>query len=231
MKELPLLMSSPLVEATRRGEKTETRRLLKLPAQWSIPPARFHDGAIFRWGYGDAKESIRCRWQPGVHLWLKETHWRFGKWTRSGAIKDGRQPLRFQVGGDCEGDTIRFKEPESNETKLSGNRWHKRPSLFLPKRLARCWVVVLDVRVERLHDITPDGVLAEGVRLPATADGRRTERLTGKFIPSSYLDVKPLDATPEQWLVAHYASLWDSINGKDSWACNPFVWVLEYKLL
>jgi hypothetical protein len=36
----------------------------------------------------------------------------------------------------------------------------------------------------------------------------------------------------EGWVtgpVVAYADLWDSINGRDAWLLNPWVWVIEFK--
>ncbi len=75
---------------------------------------------------------------------------------------------------------------------------------FVPKRSARIWLELVDVRVERLQAITPEDVVKEGV----CADD---------------LGV---------WPVSTFATLWDELNGRRpgaSWAINPWVWRLEFR--
>lgn len=75
---------------------------------------------------------------------------------------------------------------------------------FVPKRSARIWLELLDVRVERLREITPEDVVKEGV----CADG---------------LGV---------WPVSTFATLWDALNGRRpgaNWRSNPWVWRLEFR--
>jgi len=75
----------------------------------------------------------------------------------------------------------------------------KRSPLFMPERFARTFLSILDVRPERLQDITNADAKLEGV----TFDGREY-RLT-------------------------YADLWDSINKKQTWESNPWVWRISFK--
>lgn len=75
---------------------------------------------------------------------------------------------------------------------------------FVPKRSARIWLELLDVRVERLQEMTPEDVVKEGV----CADSQGV------------------------WPVSTFATLWDELNGRRpdaSWGFNPWVWRLEFR--
>ncbi len=86
--------------------------------------------------------------------------------------------------------------------------WH--PSIHMPKEIARIWLRVTDVRVERLQDITEEQAEAEG------CGGYQTEC---KF------SVSPC---------CHFMEVWDStVNKRDAdrygWVANPWVWVIEFE--
>lgn len=87
--------------------------------------------------------------------------------------------------------------------KIDGDRW--RPSIFMPRWASRITLEIIDVRVEQLNDISRGDAMAEGCSFANMAQG----------------------PDPRQW----YAELWDSINGADSWAANPWVWVVEFRRL
>lgn len=80
-----------------------------------------------------------------------------------------------------------------------------KPSIHMPKEAARLFLKVTNVRCERLQDITVEDIIKEGL----------TSTLTEH---DACMDLK------EQWI-----ELWQSINGKDSWEQNPFVWVYEFE--
>jgi hypothetical protein len=75
-----------------------------------------------------------------------------------------------------------------------------RPSIHMPKDAARIWLRIKDVRVERLQDISNEDIRAEG----AAEFGCTTHRL-------------------------NWQTLWESVNGSNSWKDNPFVWVIEFE--
>lgn len=77
-----------------------------------------------------------------------------------------------------------------------------KPSIFMKREYSRITLEIVSVRVQRLQDISEDDAKAEGVEPFAPDDGRYR---------------------------AGYKDLWESINGKGSWAKNPWVWVLEFK--
>lgn len=88
--------------------------------------------------------------------------------------------------------------------------WH--PSIHMPKEAARIWLKVTNVRVERLQDITGQGVLKEG--------------LNSHVHPKAfYFDMNQLEM---------FENLWNStINKSDferyGWDANPYVWVVEFE--
>ena len=81
-------------------------------------------------------------------------------------------------------------------------RWT--PSIHMPRSVSRITLDITGVRVERLQDISEADAAAEGVSAKHTADAHYTAREA-------------------------YAVLWEQINGPDSWAANPWVWVIEFK--
>lgn len=102
---------------------------------------------------------------------------------------------------DHPGYVYRASDPDW-ET-LEGWKW--KPSIHMPKEAARLFLKVTNVRCERLQDITVEDIIKEGL----------TSTLTEH---DACMDLK------EQWI-----ELWQSINGKDSWEQNPFVWVYEFE--
>lgn len=100
-----------------------------------------------------------------------------------------------------------------------GPKW--KPSIHMPRRASRITLEVVDVRVERLQDITDEDVFAEGLDLNEA----------GTF----YVDDGPRDtdgfaefAEPR----TAFAFLWDGINGdRADWESNPWVWRIEFRRL
>jgi len=92
------------------------------------------------------------------------------------------------------------------------------PPIHMPRWASRITLEITDVRVERLQDISEDDCLAEGIAQVVR------EKLPGIQQCGEYdtIDVDP---------VAEYRDLWESINGPESWAANPWVWVIGFKKL
>jgi hypothetical protein len=86
-----------------------------------------------------------------------------------------------------------------------------RPSIFMTREMSRLTLELSEVRVQRLQDISRTDAAEEGVCLD--------------------LD-KPLPAwcRRDRWPEENYAALWESLNGKDSWALNPVVWCLSFSV-
>lgn len=97
-------------------------------------------------------------------------------------------------------DMICYKADCYNEEKpVLG--W--KPSIFMPKEACRLFLKVKNIRIERLQKINRGDAMAEGCPFPNLAKGEN----------------------PVLW----FTNLWKSINGKESWEANPFVWVIEFE--
>lgn len=206
MRELPILFKAEMHRATRKGLKTETRRL------FSNKQAALH--AAFGWDsddegwplYEDDLGDVRRlepRYQVGDRLWVKEA------W-RARDKFDDLKPIQI---GKRVGKEVRYELDGvmSFEQKLPFTAGKLRSPLFMPYWAARTWLEVTGVRAERLQEITEEGAKAEGV------DATPMVLLSPSLMFDSYCET--------------YRGLWDQINGKGSWEANPWVWVYQFKLL
>lgn len=209
MKETPLLFTPENVSKVLDGDKTQTRRIIK-PQPWEvIPPKageppwphvfRYKDGSTT---YGDPFLMPCPYGTVGDRLYVKESHYLWGRWDLDGLTKTGRQKYRFRR------TTTEIRYREDPPTKgYDGTRstmrsqWHKRSALFMEKKDARLWLELTEVRVERLQEISEEDCRAEGVQVGGEEEGHDF----------------------------HFMNLWESINGKGSWDLNPWVWVLSFK--
>lgn len=218
IKERPILFSAPMVRAILEGRKTVTRRVVN-------PQPRLTDGSGFAWkghlfGCGsDDRKTARnfskhcCPYgHPGDRLWVRETC----------LINDFREVgVPEAERADCQIIYRADGTPDwEGEEELI--RW--RPSIHMPRWASRILLEITDVRVERLQDITEQQALAEGiVGVPFRPDD-------GWPICTGY-KVGPDDGKTglETTAAKAFAGLWDSVGG--NWSANPWVWVVEFKLV
>ncbi len=100
-----------------------------------------------------------------------------------------------------------YRATEKEPDRYSGHHW--KPSIFCTRKASRINLEIVSVRVERLQDISEADAKSEGCE-PTPKVGDSPEFLTAK---------------------QNYKSLWESINGPGSWAKNPWVWVIAFKLI
>ena len=89
----------------------------------------------------------------------------------------------------------------------------------MPRAASRITLEIVSVRVERLQDISEEDAKAEGIET-----GPYGFKLYGK-------ELERLDQWAKDDARFAYKTLWESINGPDSWANNPWVWVITFKKL
>ncbi|WP_212525889.1 hypothetical protein [Actibacterium sp. MT2.3-13A] len=195
MTDKPILFSGPMIRAILDGRKTQTRRVLKplTPVQYErgITACETPDGA--RW---------RLLYAIGDRLWVRE------KFAVSG-IGWGKKPI------DAIGGKVHYTaDPDHGWHDYWGN-WH--PSIHMPRWASRLTLVVTDVRVQRLQEISEADARAEGARFAMEP----TRKLQGWTFDEVYSRAMARDA---------FAHLWDGLNAKRGfgWAANPWVVALTF---
>ncbi len=228
MKERPILFSGDMVRAILDGRKTETRRVIK--PQPELRPTdetvNIKTGSAWWWACSKAKSMIDVNQmrhfgpygEPGDRLWVRETHVFTGGAPGSGGYRgpDG-ESWSVAVGYIADDTTTRAWLPKGEDhDEYNHSRWgtgklyKTRPSIFMPRWASRILLEVTEVKVERVQEITWEGVEDEGVE-PEIYDG---EAQTQNSVPM-------------------FSVLWDSINEKRgySWESNPWVWVVKFKVI
>lgn len=207
MKDRPILFSAPMVRALLDGSKTQTRRIMKPQPEWTEPESV--------WQHGDGHSGTgwyvsNSDYPEEGALFYRFPYGQPGDllWVReNGWEAPDLSPRDLREGADTwpayEYDTEPLMCWENGELKKLG--WKRRPSIHMPRWASRITLEVTGVRVERLQDISRGDAMAEGCPFPNMAQGD----------------------DPRKW----YADLWHSINGPDSWILNPWVWVVEFKVM
>lgn len=198
----PILFSTPMVQAIIRGEKTQTRRIIKLQENEKI---EFDNSELRKCflivGNGYIK-ALKCPYKIGDTLWVRETY------RKANGMPTG---YRYDWRATAEEDGAPIDEP-----------W--KPSIFMPKDACRIFLELTSIRIQRLNKITEADALAEGV------ERRTEERMKSK--PTHYkiyFHEKGSECSYTSCPIDSYETLWQKINGENSWSENPFVWVYTFK--
>jgi len=225
-----------------KGNKTQTRRVVK--PQPPIDPVEGHvEGGIYgpEWFHpevvgkdGEAMPGepifgiydfwgewgIKCPYYPRQSLWVQEG------WTVADVAMDAPEDEKSKVIIAYKADGIKIEKYVSHElhSKLEdkleylqvfgdgGDNWQS--PRFMPYEIARLFLEVVDIRVERLQDIDRDDAKKEGV-----------SEYIHEYIPDYRINFKEVKETVE-----NFAELWDNIySGTDySWKYNSLVWVIDF---
>lgn len=200
MKERPILFSGPMVRAILEWHKTQTRRVMK-------PQLLQPDGARHKKLEVPNVLKLCPYGKPGDRLWVRET------WLARG-------------GGAAALYRADYEDVEA--AGLGGLYGGWKPSIFMPRWASRITLEVVNVRVERVQDITEADAIAEGVTCE-----ERGEKCSG-FRPPGNTSIDP-EECPSciDGYIPIYQRLWDSINSKRGfgWETNPWVWVIKFKRL
>jgi hypothetical protein len=203
MKQRPILFSKPMVFAIMDGIKTQTRRVVK-PQPDEYAAMQGDQCMLVHDSSPDMHNSelIACPYgKPGDQLWVKETVW-------------------------VDADTKEFKwYAHQRIFKVDRVRDNARlwPSIHMKRAWSRIQLEITGVRVERLQDISEDDAKAEGVESDHTEFEMIywVEGVTGYKLSERYA------ASAKE----AYQRLWETINGDGSWDANPWVWVVEFKVV
>lgn len=211
----PILFNTEMVKAILDGRKTCTRRVIK---KWS-----------------DYDETIPCKtgfWKEfnerdGI-TYIKDYNFSSSWWPEKEYIK---RKSPYQVGDilyvretfcevPYEYEHIPMENGHITVPKIAYRADSKidytgiwKPSIHMPKELARIFLKVTNVRVERLQDMSIQDMINEGVKAS---------------------DITTNRGVIEYRVVNRFEELWDStVKKKDldkyGFGANPWVWVIEFE--
>ena len=218
----PILLNTEMIRAIQDGRKTVTRQVLKPHNPVKAKKFEYYQGSglwyddTFNEGDKDTHikdYTVSCCWigtkiyiqkyapyKVGDYIYVRETWTPFciNKSTCVNALLSHsdycfKASLDSKIYGCC--DTLSCK-------------W--RPSIHMPKKVARIFLRVTDVRVERLQDITSEQICREGI-----------------ICEDPYI----LNGIEKRYA---FQSVWDSTVKKSDlakygWDANPWVWVIEFE--
>ncbi|HIC0774264.1 TPA: hypothetical protein ACW0NO_000695 [Enterobacter ludwigii] len=207
MKEHGMIFNGEMVRAILDGRKTQTRRVMKVQPSDGFHPT--HNGYDL---------DLNAHWYtPGVV-------------DKNGYLQPAKKDV-FGVADENEGYTCPFgavgdriwvretfcpvpdhEEPAGCSAILyaaDGNgpygKWV--PSIHMPRWASRLTLEITCVRVERLRDLSEDDAKSEGITPPS-----------GGVLPGWEYRI-------------NFRDLWMSIYGSENWEANPWVWVIEFKVV
>jgi hypothetical protein len=232
MADRPILFSTPMILALLAGRKTQTRRLVKIGGAGGpildfvkVGTDKETGRSVYEMkGRGGVSISIAAgkhlatpHYMPpiavGDRLWVKESAKRMpALWHYSADETEigwpGRQPLAHFKRDNC-------------------------LSIHLPKVASRLTLIVEDVKIERLQDISEEDALAEGVPTDDDYAGSFAKEYCrncgGSGVHGALgagYGVIEVDCAECATAKLRYQNLWDHINGAGSWEANP--WVVAY---
>ena len=232
-REIPILMSGPLVRAVLSGQKTQTRRPIKcmsnrehngkLLGDWglSVPPHQYDEGDEKLWHWTGKQKPQAGDWVEKVQCDVDDSYMAPVKGLASAGdrlwVRETWQ--HFQNTGQRAADFPEYQRfpvncfylaDESNpKTKPLSGKW--RPSLLMPRWACRLVLPLVSVRVERVQDISEADAWAEGYG----EHWQQRVKEAGADDPLGRPD-------PRGW----FAMLWDKLYG--TWGQNPWVAVYEW---
>ena len=205
MKERPILFNAEMVNAILSGRKTQTRRVIKgcPDVQHGWYPDRYNNSEEWTfWGPRGSGDAGRCT-LPFVKCPFGEIGDRL--WVRETfgfEIRSvGGSPHEQIVYSASKPDAVRLYDCNGNPYPM---KWT--PSIHMPRWASRITLEITGIRVERLNDITLGDICKE--------------------IGCGLYDFRPATHGFQVW-----EDLWKSIYGADNWQANPWVWVIEFKMV
>ena len=200
----PILFNTDMVRAILDGRKSCTRRICKDANEYTVPDMEFYNAdrrtyAVYNFVDKEHMEQLStaektCPICTGDILYVRET------WKEA--------PKGYYYYEDWQRNDI------ADITK-----W--KPSIHMPKEAARIWLKVMNVRVERLQEITDEQAKREGIQYDECPTG---------FTWKQETDMHNCYTTP----IGAMQALWNSTIKKSDidrygWDANPWVWVIEFE--
>lgn len=202
MRKRPIIFTELMLKALLAGQKTQTRRKVK-PAPQLVNQGP--DKELEYWQWNDCAWTALKPHCPIGDCNLAINECPYGSpddllWVRESWAIEERY------------DGVRQRDlPANNKLKVwypsdtakPGWAGKRRRAMFMMRWASRLTLEITRIRIEQVHGISLYDVQAEGLDVSRLAkSGARDE----------------------------YGKLWESISSAASWAENPWVWVIEFKV-
>ncbi len=202
-------MSAPMVRAVLEGTKNQTRRVMKPQpcAGWNPMKelVEIHDLSLGEKGLDKPLGMGICN-HDGDEGYVS-------KYGIPGDLLWVRETFRLGMKS--------FVEPQiiyrADDEEVFGAPW--KPSIFMPRAASRITLEITQIGVERLQDISEADAVDEGI------ESAKYPHPQADTVYRNYLEDSKWFNSP----VSSYRSLWEKINGEDSWNENPWVWKISLK--
>lgn len=231
MTDRPIPFSKPMILALLDGRKTQTRRIMKIRGGGKVPDIEDGFQSSKRFAVGDklwVKEALRPH---AIGLELAAAIG-FGD-APPERVDMSRNDLVIIYDADRKGalEAVGLDLPWLWKTRYLAGR-------FMPRRFSRLTLLVTDVRVQRLHDISEEDAIAEGVEDPSTEREERDFSICSQCGGTRLynglgqnLGVMPdCDCFDCDTHKKRYGHLWRHLHGPDSWDANPFVVAVSFSV-
>lgn len=220
----PILFNTAMVQAILEGRKTTTRRIIKVNKDLDFIGCSSEDGckfnrAVFGKGSFDTlldaeiKERVKVPCMPGDILYVRETWKQYEK--RVGKAEQCH--IAKFYGYKADEDNV------GNPSEFYEGNW--KPSIHMPKKVARIFLKVTDIRIERLSQMIIADCLSEGIRAYTKDD-----KLYKYAVNEEQYSWSDMPHNPHQ----AFKDLWNSTLKKEQIEqygvnANPWVWVIEFE--
>lgn len=201
-----ILFKPDMIRAIVEGRKTQTRRtagleeINKEPNKWALLEwkCRMVGDIKVGWFFENPvgiQQLAKSRYHVGETVYIKEAWSPFADEMSKVAVRS-KEPVLYRLD---------YRDDLKSPLDIGGDySWHS--PMFLKEIFARYFILITDVRPERLQEITEEDAIAEGC---------------------DYVTGTP--DTPTFTHINSYRGLWDSINKKIPWASNPWLWHYSFK--
>lgn len=216
-KERGIIFNTEDVKAILSGRKTVTRRPVKPQPKTKIwkdvtPNGELHYFSDRDHRYGNRTLHMCPFGQIGDRIWVRET------WSDT---ESSGQGLGYTV-YKSEMPFV-YQDVDEDEVVVGSDSFKWKPSIHMPKKYARIWLEIADIRVERLGDITEEDEEKEGINYLMEDEDSSVGRA---FNHAEHYSIAgaPMRYSPEKYGMIGY---FESVGLM--WNDNPWVWVIEFK--
>jgi len=214
MADRPILFSGAMVKALLDGRKSQTRRAP--PPDLQAAYTRAGDALLRRFPH-----QRGAGYEVGDRLWVRE------------ALRYSDEHSNFYYAADNRGVGNAIWERLRGDVMKPAK---SRPSIHMPRWASRITLLVTDVRIQRLQDISEEDARAEGATMRPACNGFQG-RYDGwsmdwsrvgqpsKFARNGVLAERDISLSSARMA---FASYWNEINGGGAWDKNPWVTAVSF---